>query len=142
VFFSLILVCGVAEQIRWNAPAIDRRAVDSASDRLAALISDADVVYFRREAQAGESTTPFDAATMWAGLKANTAVVNGYSSREPRNYLDPKENASLEEVLRYLGPAWSGRLLIVDMGPPAARTWHRVAAGGTPASRAVVIRKE
>lgn len=58
---------------------------------------------------------------MWAGLRANVPVVNGYSGRAPDGY-DDRQLLSEAQVHEWLAPRYRGTIRFVDAGEP--KTWR------------------
>jgi len=140
LLYSLLLIVCVVEQVRISRRHLNRHEIDARSLKLAQEMRDADVTYFMRDPHEIGTETPLDAAAMWASMKANRPTVNGYSSREPTNYVKPNKYASLEELLRYLGESWHGRLAVVHLAPPYRTELYEVRAGTDGVGRATLIR--
>jgi len=63
-------------------------------------------------------------SAMWAGLRSNTPVVNGYSGNHPPDYLDPTKSMDAQGVLDWLEVSdapKSGNLCVVSQEPSAAQ---------------------
>jgi len=74
-------------------------------------------------------------AAMWAGLWAKVPVMNGFSGTLPPDHPGHGVRPSLEELLKMLGPNWSGKLAVIEWGPPVTRIVYQVSPGENPATR-------
>jgi hypothetical protein len=50
---------------------------------------------------------------MWAGLKANVPVINGYSSGPPPNYIKFSYVADISELQRWIKDDFKGKLCLI-----------------------------
>jgi len=66
---------------------------------------------------------------MWAGMWADVPVINGFSGSQPKNFPGFKDQPTLEELIRVLGPGWSGKLVIIEWGPPIRHRGYEVRDG-------------
>jgi hypothetical protein len=97
---AVLLLWGLAEQYQPNLPAFDARPFFVETDRMASEMRGAKAAYVELDPAAPYWTCQL--AAMWAGLKANVPVVNGYSGRTPPGYPDEKlshDAAALSEWL-------------------------------------------
>ena len=69
-------------------------------------------------------------AAMFAGTWAKVPTINGYSGTRPKDFPAYTYQPSLEELIAVLGPDWSGRLVVIEWGPPIRRRVYRVEKGG------------
>jgi hypothetical protein len=69
-------------------------------------------------------------AAMWAGLWAKVPVMNGFSGTWPIDYPGIGDRPTVEELVQALGPNWSGRLAVIEWGPPVRRRVYQVEPGG------------
>ena len=53
-------------------------------------------------------------SAMWAGIKANIPVINGYSGSNPPNYVDSTKSMNIFEILHWLGEDQKGRLCLIS----------------------------
>lgn len=141
IYGVLLAVC-VGEQVH---PTIQSFATADYYPRAANLskyMTDADAAYACYD---WETDIPFYeqyTTTMWAGFWARMPVVNGFSGRIPNNFVVAREEWPVEEVVRFLGPEWRGRLLMIQPGEPTRRRWYQVEPGDDPASRFTLVRAD
>lgn len=98
---AVLLLVGLGEQYQPRLPAFDARPFFAATDRLANEMHGADAAYVQLD-----PATPYwtgQLAAMWAGLKANVRVVNGYSGRTPTDYPDEKVSHDAAALQAWLG---------------------------------------
>ncbi len=53
-------------------------------------------------------------SAMWAGIKNNIPVINGYSGSNPPNYVDSTKSMNTFEILKWLGEDQKGRLCLIS----------------------------
>lgn len=87
-------------------------------DDLAALVAGQDAFYLVPR----EDQHPLEASVlaMWVGMRADVPVVNGYSGRLPRGFPE-SERLTDEDVRAWLGPAFHGKLTVID---PTEDVWE------------------
>lgn len=85
---AVLLVIGLSEQYQPRLPAFEARPFFATADQLAGQMRGAQAAYVELDRSAPYWTGQLTA--MWAGLKANVPVVNGYSGRVPAGYPDEK----------------------------------------------------
>ena len=56
-------------------------------------------------------------SAMWAGIKANIPVVNGYSGNAPPNYGDISKSMNAAQLINWLGEGSKGRLCMISKHP-------------------------
>lgn len=98
---GLLLLVGMAEQWQPRLPSFDPAAFYAESGRLAVELRGARAAYV--ELDPGATFWMSQLAAMWAGLKADVPVVNGYSGRTPPGYPDEKMLWEAAELNRWLG---------------------------------------
>lgn len=115
---AVALAAGIAEQVVPALPSFDKSAFE------------ADVAAATRQIGAGCSVAylplppdrPFftaQLAAMWAGLRANVPVVNGYSGASPPGYPDPTRAMTEQELRTWLaGEATSGLCVLAPAPVP------------------------
>jgi hypothetical protein len=69
-------------------------------------------------------------AAMWAGLRAKTPVMNGFSGTVPPGFPGLQARPTIEECVAILGPNWHGRVALVEWGPPVTRRVYQIDVGG------------
>ena len=69
-------------------------------------------------------------AAMFGGMWAKVPTINGYSGTQPKDFPAYTYQPSLEELIAVLGPDWSGRLVVIEWGPPIRRRVYQVEKGG------------
>jgi hypothetical protein len=117
---GLLLAAGVAEQVPWRGalPSFDadvwQRRVEAVRRRMAP-----GAVYYVGPAP-GLTDYQGQLLAMWAGLRANAPVVNGYSGRYPAGYPDWTRPMTADELRRWLGPGAAGAVVWIDPGPAGA----------------------
>lgn len=97
---AVLLVLGAAEQVQSRMPAFDPAPFYAETDRLANELRGARAGYVELDPDAQFWVSQI--AGMWAGMKANVPVVNGYSGRVPRNYPDEKSIWNSAELSAWL----------------------------------------
>jgi len=110
----------VFEQTGYTPPSFPKADFYPAAGRCGAALCGADAGYV--PLTWGRIPEHGDLLGMWAGLFANVPVVNGYSGRLPDGY-PPKLVLTDAELRAWLGPAFRGRLAVIDptTDPPAVR---------------------
>ena len=71
-----------------------------------------DVAYVNLKAE--EPFWASQLSAMWAGIKANTPVVNGYSGKVPPKYGDNQKSMNTYQVIDWLGEGRKGNLCIIS----------------------------
>ena len=106
----------VFEQTGFEPEAFPAAAVYPAADALAEAFRGADAGYL--VPRSGPDRVYDEVIAMWAGLRANVPVVNGYSSRYPPGYpIDIHDD--IDESLRgWLRGRFRGRVAVVDPAHP------------------------
>jgi hypothetical protein len=97
---AVLLMWGLGEQYQPRLPAFDARPFFAETDRLASELRGANAAYVELDPASPYWTGQL--AAMWAGLKANVPVVNGYSGRTPNGYPDEKMNHDAESLSKWL----------------------------------------
>ncbi len=120
----LLLIC-VGEHVRVSMPSFARSGFYPRTTALAKELKGADAAYVVLPTQEGDAGCTPDLVAMWAGLRSNVAIINGYSGRFPDNYMEFDNELEVEAV-RILGQKWRGRLLIVEPGNPLRKRWFDV----------------
>ncbi len=100
IFLGLCLI----EQITFNIPAYDKTPYLKLEAEAAQLMQGCEVAYTQTlPAQVVDQLT-----AMWAGLKANVPVVNGYSGNLPPNYYSSDKPMSFPQVANWLMQSQKG----------------------------------
>ncbi|MBA4066180.1 MAG: hypothetical protein C0501_21190 [Isosphaera sp.] len=115
----------VAEQVGYDPPSFDKADFYTVVDRAAAELRKGDIGYvvprYTDTTGTKMETVYGEVLGMWAGLRANVPVVNGYSGRTPAGDYPwtglPVPDADLR---KWLAGKFRGRLVIVDPDDPAA----------------------
>ncbi|MCE9533685.1 MAG: hypothetical protein K8T89_21545 [Planctomycetes bacterium] len=139
--FALMFV-GIAEHVRFEIESFERAEAYPRIERLSREINGADAVFVYRESGGPSVNAYQEIAAMWAGFKAGVPVINGYSGREPTNYLRDLSEWNLKSILVFLGPAWQGKLLVILPGATIRKEYYEVLSGDDPAKRAIQVRTE
>jgi hypothetical protein len=111
------------EQTGFHHVGFDRDAYYAEVDRFADELRGAEVGYVipRARPYPDKDTEIYaDVLAMWAGLRANVPVVNGYSGRYPPKY--DVSSADLDRTLRaWLAGKFRGTLTVIDPDRPGER---------------------
>jgi hypothetical protein len=113
----------IFEQCGVPLPRYDKQEFYPVVERTAEQLRGAEAAYViprMRDAHGEPNSIASDTMAMWAGLRANVPVVNGYSGRAPsEDYptASPVDDASLRKWLR---DKFHGKLTIVDPDDPGA----------------------
>lgn len=115
LYAGLASLC-IYEQTGWEPSSFPHAVFYSRIDPLAEQLREADVDAAYVEGDPSQWWLGNELVAMWAGLRANVPVINGYSGRIPKRY--PFETALSEEQLRewLVRNNWRGRLLILRHG--------------------------
>jgi hypothetical protein len=101
---SVVCLIGVSEQIVLNLPSYEKASYLQQEAELSQIMKEGcDIAYMTLNPQ-----VPFFAdqlTAMWAGIKANVPVVNGYSGNTPPEYGDNSKSLSTVQVVHWLEPA-------------------------------------
>lgn len=116
---GVLLIVGAAEQYQPRLSAFDPAPFHAEVARLATELQGASAAYVEPERETHFWTSQI--AAMWAGMKANVPVVNGYSGRAPKLYPDVRLIMTDDDVAR-----WAQRSDIRRIGP-ARLTSYRAA---------------
>jgi hypothetical protein len=106
-----LLVLAAGEQIQWRLRSFDH---DSFFRRVAVVqsgLAGADAAYV--ELDPGRPYWEAQLVAMWAGLRADVPVVNGYSGRWPPGYPAWDRTLTEAELRGWLSGRWRGRLTVV-----------------------------
>jgi hypothetical protein len=134
VIFGVVTGLMIAEQVRPFPESFDKRAeFFDRAESLVPHLAGVDAAYVIDD----ESMPDYrhQIAAMWAGLWAKVPVMNGFSGTKPIDYPGVGDQPTLEELVRALGPNWSGRLAVIEWGPPVRRRVYRVEPGDDPSRR-------
>ncbi len=108
------------EQTGHETPSDDEAAFLRHADACAASLRGADAGFvtgpFGDPARQG---IPANLLGMWAGLRANVPVVNGYSGRTPDGYPDRGDVLTDAELRAWLAPRFTGTVRVVDAADPS-----------------------
>lgn len=117
--FAALGAAIAAEQLGVRPLALPKDDFYRDAERLAAAARGAPLVWF---VPGGDETGPRrwpydDVLAMWAGLRANVPVANGYSGRGPDGY--PPDRAPTEpELVDWLRGRYRGPLRVIDVDAP------------------------
>ncbi|HEY8503292.1 MAG TPA: hypothetical protein VIL46_01840, partial [Gemmataceae bacterium] len=114
VLYAALACFAIGEQLGTEPQSIPVSAVYPRAEELAARVraSGAGAAYF--VPTPGRSLYEEEVAAMWAGLRANVPVVNGYSGRYPLTYPNTFEQRPVEAVREWLtSHGWRGRVAIL-----------------------------
>lgn len=100
---AALCVVAVGEQVRTDLPCFDPRPFHARAEQIAKRMNGARCAYV--ELDPAVNFYEGHLAAMWAGLRANVPVVNGYSGRYPRAYPDWTVAQPPARVAEWLGPA-------------------------------------
>lgn len=120
---GVVAVLCIAEQQGYDPPGFDRCHFYPLADRLAEILRRGDAAYVVPRYTDPEGVV-WDGVygqvlAMWAGLRANVPVVNGYSGRLPSGPYPPYHAAVADDHLRnWLAGRFRGRLVIVSPDDP------------------------
>jgi hypothetical protein len=129
VLFAVIAGLMMLEQVRPFPESFDKR--EEFLDRVDALVPQlqgVDAAYVMYD-----ETIPdyrHEIAAMWAAVRTRVPVINGFSGTQPPDHPGMGVRPSVEELVRFLGPTWHGRLAVIEWGPPATRRVYQVETGG------------
>lgn len=100
VLVTLLCTIGVLEQIVFNLPSYEKAPYLKQVSELEKLINkDCDVAYLSLNPETASYVSQLTA--MWAGIKANIPVVNGYSGSEPPHYGDMTKSLNTSQVVSW-----------------------------------------
>ncbi|MFL5328037.1 MAG: hypothetical protein ACJ8C4_03925 [Gemmataceae bacterium] len=97
---GVLLLVGMAEQYHPRLPAFDPRPFYAEVDRLADEMRGSSAAYVEPDPEVQFWVSQL--AAMWAGLKADVPVINGYSGRTPKGYPDEKMILDREDVVTWI----------------------------------------
>lgn len=117
VTISLLCIGCLLEQIVISSPSFEKQPFTNEVAQIQKLMEkNCNVAYVTLN-----SENPFWAthlSAMWAGIKANVPIVNGYSGNEPPNYSDISKSMSVAQVINWLGEDRKGRLCVISKQVP------------------------
>ncbi len=127
IVFSLIAAALIFEQTGTNQPSFDKQDFYPIVDRTAEQLRGGDAGYvIPRYTDTKGSVKVWGAAdvlAMWAGLRANVPVVNGYSGRGPSRP-HPRDIVATDAILRdWFAGHFRGKVAIVTPDDPVATRW-------------------
>jgi hypothetical protein len=103
------------------------------SDQFAEELKGADAAYILYDHKRAHYQHHITA--MWAGLKANVPIMNGYSGTWPPDYPAIDANFTLEEMVARLGPDWEGTLRVLEWDKPGKYLDYRIEKGSNASTR-------
>jgi hypothetical protein len=127
LIFAAIAILVVLEQVRPRPESFDKRDFFSPVESLVPHLTGADaghviydeaILYYRHHIY-----------TMWAGMRVNVPVMNGFSGASPPGYPGLSNRSTIEELIGVLGPKWRGRLVVIHWGPPVRSKMYQVESG-------------
>jgi hypothetical protein len=114
---SFLCIGCLLEQIVISPPSFEKQSFTNEVAQIQKLIqTNCDVAYVTLNPE-----NPFWAthlSAMWAGIKANVPIVNGYSGNVPPNYRDISKSMSIAQVIDWLGEDRKGRLCVISKQVP------------------------
>jgi hypothetical protein len=134
IYCSLLVLCG-GEQVRFEMESFRRADFYPRTYELARELTNADVAFVIYDPAAFPHPYEHQITCMWAGMRANMPVINGFSGRYPVGYFPDVESGGVEQAVRLLGESWQGRLLVVAWGTPIRKRYYEVKPGSDPATR-------
>lgn len=128
LLFGLIALLMVLEQVRPFPEHFDKEQEFFApAHSLVPALEGVDAAYLMFD-----DSMPYyrhEIAAMWAGLWAKVPVINGFSGALPPGHPGHGARPSVEELVRFLGPNWKGKLAIIEWGRPVTRKVYLVERG-------------
>jgi hypothetical protein len=122
VLFAAIVVALIPEQLGYEPESFEKVDFYPIADRLAERLSGADGAYVvpaYTDAKGKLLEGAFgEVMGMWAGMRANVPVVNGWSGRWPPGNHPHGYAASEADLREWLGGRFRGKLAIVDPDRP------------------------
>lgn len=97
-----VLAISMVEQVRVSLPSFVAELFYREANRLAEQLEGCQTGYIRPSTSSQPSNETSHICAMWAGLKANVRVINGYSGRIPAGYPDPERVWSTPEIEKWL----------------------------------------
>jgi hypothetical protein len=127
--FGLIAGMLILEQLRPFPESFDKRAefLDRV-DALTPALRDVDTAWILYDGSMPGYR--HEIAAMWAGLRARTPVMNGFSGTVPPGFPGLQARPTIEDCVRDLGQDWRGRVAMIEWGPPVRRMVYQVEPGG------------
>jgi hypothetical protein len=113
--YAVAAVGLVVEQTGYDPPAFEKDTFYPRVEECAAAIRGADAAYL--PSAWGPIPHTGQLLAMWAGLRANVPVVNGYSGRCPPDY-PPDLPVTDDDLRTWLAPRFRGRVAIVEPCDP------------------------
>jgi hypothetical protein len=129
IAFAVIAALVMIEQVRPFPESFDKRELFlNRAESLVPHLAEVDAAYVMYD----DSMPNYrhEIAAMWAGQWAKVPVINGFSGTQPRGHFGIGARPSVEELVRFLGPDWRGRLAVIECGPPMRRWVYQVEPGG------------
>lgn len=128
VVLYLILFIGISEQVMTGLKHFEKLPFLKEVDEMSELMKDGcDIAYVSISPMKPDWPDKYEYAlfwtqisAMWAGLKANVPVVNGYSGNCPPTYpnCNMKQSLSIEQIIKWLGQAHRGQRLRIIFRKP------------------------
>jgi hypothetical protein len=113
ISLSLLCIGCVVEQIVISSPSFDKTKYIKEATQIQELMEkNCDFAYVTLPAK--EPFWASQVTAMWAGMKANVPVVNGYSGNVPPKYGDNTHSMNTYKVINWLGEGRKGRLCIIS----------------------------
>ncbi|NMF62358.1 hypothetical protein DP115_05960 [Brasilonema octagenarum UFV-OR1] len=113
IVLSLLCIGCVLEQIVLTSPSFEKTKYIKEVTQIQTLMEkNCDIAYVTLKAE--EPAWASQLSAMWAGIKANVPVVNGYSGNVPPKYGDNEHSMNTYQVINWLGEGRKGRLCIIS----------------------------
>jgi hypothetical protein len=110
---SLFCIGCVVEQIVISSPSFDKiKYIREVTQIQELMEKNCDFAYVNLPAK--EPFWASQLSAMWAGIKANTPVVNGYSGKAPPKYGDNQKSMNTYKIINWLGEGRKGNLCIIS----------------------------
>lgn len=110
---SLVCIGCLLEQIVTSSPSFEKLPFTKEVTQIQELLqTNCNVAYVILN-PANEFWTS-QLSAMWAGIRANVPVVNGYSGNGPPNYGDYTKSMNTAQVINWLGEASKGKLCMIS----------------------------
>ena len=117
---GLLCIFTVAEQVQTRLPSFEPGPFYARAEQIATRIKGAESAYV--ELDPAVNFYEGHLVAMWAGLRANVPVVNGYSGRYPPGYPDWTDPQSRDRVTAWLGPTRTAGFEYVGWNNPSQKT--------------------
>lgn len=118
LWYLLLAVLCIGEQLHLRPRQFEGAKFYECARELSHEFVDADLVFVPYSREVIPLEHEHNLTVMWAGLWANTPVINGYTGRVPSNYPHDAAKGDYMALKSYLGEHWTGRLLVIELRNP------------------------